>query len=78
VVNVTTSTWRNEIFIYPKPASQPQAVEMVAMIQCGGGYKDQVHALERNLNSLQTNSRVSSSSNPDGNEKSISMAKNST
>jgi len=77
-VNITTSTWRNVIFIYPKPASQPQAVEMVAMIQCGGGYKDQAHALARNLNSLQTNSRVPSSSNPDGKGKSNSMAKNST
>lgn len=35
--------------MYPNPVIQPQAVEMVVVIQCGGGYKDQVHALERNL-----------------------------
>jgi hypothetical protein len=78
VVNITTRTWKNVIFIYLKPASEPQAVEMVAMILRGGEYKDQVHALARNLISLQTNSRVPSSSNPDGKEKSNSMAKDST
>jgi len=45
----TTTTCRNVIFVYPNPASQSQAVEMVTMIQRGGGYKDKVHALERNL-----------------------------
>jgi hypothetical protein len=32
--------------MYPNPVSEPQAIEMVAMIKCGGGYKDQLHVLE--------------------------------
>jgi hypothetical protein len=49
VVNITTSTCRNVILIYPTRASHHQALEMVAVIQCGGGYKDQVQPLEQNV-----------------------------